>query len=524
MKNSKTFTIIVLTILFPFQIFSQTYNEVLPWKTTIQSDSNYVLFKLKNNNPNFNNYMASLDGGLSPNTKGLFTFSYHNSLYSESVYNVAGYFRSHSSNALWVENASNSNPTARFKNLGDGSVLTLEQGTLYNGHPLLNVTSFNSSAARFDVTAAVGGNINTSNPAVLINSHGTRQALKINCTDPGPVLGQYAIDVNTNNGGLKISKNDLNGAPAMEVNSEGQGLILKTQSGNIEAEVLNPNTIIGPLYKGINNGLDRSFIVDAVNPNNNNHAFFIQSQGGQAALRLGGKAAGAKIWNLSSSTLPTLDIANAGTGITANFYQDMANNSNPTVKIYNLNGSGPALEINKFASGVPANHNLAIFQFLNSNKIRFDGTGKGFFNGGTQNSGADIAEAFEVEGDVNNYEPGDVLEISIHKNRAVVKSSIAYSEKVLGIYATKPGVLLTEQSIDDSLSNHIPLGVLGVIPTKVCNEGGPVNIGDLLVTSNTKGYCMKADKSKVQIGQVIGKALQSFEGEKGVINVFVNIR
>ena len=77
--------------------------------------------------------------------------------------------------------------------------------------------------------------------------------------------------------------------------------------------------------------------------------------------------------------------------------------------------------------------------------------GKGFFNGGTQNSGADIAEAFDVTGNIKEYEAGDVLVISTRQDRAVEKSSQPYSTLVAGVYATKPGVLLTEENIDDDL-------------------------------------------------------------------------
>jgi len=171
------------------------------------------------------------------------------------------------------------------------------------------------------------------------------------------------------------------------------------------------------------------------------------------------------------------------------------------------------------------NGNPAVFKANGSNVARIDKTGKGFFNGGTQNSGADIAEAFDVIGNTNEYEAGDVLIISINKDRAVEKSSEAYSTLVAGVYATKPGVLLTEGNIDDDLKNKVPMGVIGVIPTKVCLQGGAIKRGDLLVTSSVPGVAMKADPEKVKIGQVIGKALQDYDQNSiGKINVLVSIK
>ena len=69
------------------------------------------------------------------------------------------------------------------------------------------------------------------------------------------------------------------------------------------------------------------------------------------------------------------------------------------------------------------------------------------------------------------------------------------------------------------------MGVIGVIPTKVCLEGGSIKRGDLLVTSSTSGVAMKGDPKKVQIGQVLGKALQDYnENGIGKIKVLVSIK
>jgi hypothetical protein len=69
------------------------------------------------------------------------------------------------------------------------------------------------------------------------------------------------------------------------------------------------------------------------------------------------------------------------------------------------------------------------------------------------------------------------------------------------------------------------MGVIGVIPTKVCPEGGPIRRGDLVVTSSLPGVAMKADPDKVKPGQGIGKALQDFNGTgTGKINILVSIK
>jgi hypothetical protein len=175
------------------------------------------------------------------------------------------------------------------------------------------------------------------------------------------------------------------------------------------------------------------------------------------------------------------------------------------------------------ASTTTAN-NIAIFRDAGTRRARIDRTGKGFFNGGTQASGADVAEAFAVVGNIANYEPGDVLVIASGYSRTVEKCSKAYATSVLGVHATKPGMLLTERDIDSDMSDLVPMGVVGVLPTKVTSQGGAIKAGDLLVTSSKMGYAMKGDPRKMKLGMVIGKALEDFDGKEGIINVFVNVK
>jgi hypothetical protein len=195
-----------------------------------------------------------------------------------------------------------------------------------------------------------------------------------------------------------------------------------------------------------------------------------------------------------------------------------ANNSAVLAVIQNAIG-GPAFAVTNAGGG-----DLAVFGTGFNNKARIDNTGKGYFDGGTQNSGADLAEAFAVEGPASDYSAGDVLLISTTADRMVVRSNQAYSSLVAGVYATKPGVLLTEAVADSALSGRVPMGVVGVIPTKVCGDGGPIHRGDLLVTSGRPGRAMKARRRRVQAGQAIGKALEEFTGDEGMIKVLVNVK
>lgn len=213
-------------------------------------------------------------------------------------------------------------------------------------------------------------------------------------------------------------------------------------------------------------------------------------------------------------------VPNFGTGRAGYFRNFNTANSTPVLSVTNA-GTGTGF----FVNHTGASGNIAVFQSAGANVARINKSGQAFFNGGTQNSGADLAEAFDVEGNISEYEMGDVLVISTSSDRAVEKSSKPYSSLVSGVYATKPGVLLTEESVDADISDKVPMGVIGVIPTKICLEGGEIKRGDLLVTSSKAGVAMKADMKKVQIGQVLGKALQDYnQNEIGKIKVLVNIK
>ncbi|RAK39284.1 UNVERIFIED_ORG: collagen triple helix repeat protein [Chitinophaga ginsengisegetis] len=212
-------------------------------------------------------------------------------------------------------------------------------------------------------------------------------------------------------------------------------------------------------------------------------------------------------------------IPNFGTGKAGRFANFNNANGQPVVHV-TTTGTGNTLLINhQGPSG-----NIAVFQSASVNVARINKAGRGFFNGGTQASGADVAESFAVAGARMGYEAGDVLVISTHTDRMVEKSSEPYSTLVAGVFATKPGLLLTEKDIDANLDEEVPMGVIGVIPTKVCNENGAIRRGDLLVTSSRAGYAMKADIDKVKPGQVLGKALQEFSGAEGKINVLVSVK
>jgi hypothetical protein len=247
---------------------------------------------------------------------------------------------------------------------------------------------------------------------------------------------------------------------------------------------------------------------------------------GVGGTALSPNAAGVGALNFASTGGTGLFAATAGAGSTA-VEAHAVGTSGSTLGIHatTSDSTGAAALLDNDASG-----NIVVGRVGPSgghvNVFRVDGTGRGFFNGGTQTGGADFAESVAVRGERLKYEPGDVLVVDRAAGRRLMLSRRAYSTRVAGIYSTKPGVLATTHSIDESeaLAEEIPLAIVGIVPCKVTAENGPIAPGDLLVTSSTTGYAMKGTNRNRMLGAVVGKALEPLKEGKGVIQVLVTLQ
>jgi hypothetical protein len=151
--------------------------------------------------------------------------------------------------------------------------------------------------------------------------------------------------------------------------------------------------------------------------------------------------------------------------------------------------------------------------------------GNVYADGAFHANGADLAEALPLHGDPTSTEPGDVLEFSPVGELNVRKSAAPYSPLVAGVYATRPGLLLRDRADHPDENNLAPVGVVGILPTKVSAENGPIRRGDLLVTSSTSGHAMKGTDRERLHGATLGKALQDFPGPGTArIKVLVNVK
>ena len=314
--------------------------------------------------------------------------------------------------------------------------------------------------------------------------------------------GADALVAGALSGRLPSTDTVTSSVPAFEIKQRGNGI-----AGRFE--ITNPNSSAIAL-DGVSGGIGHALL----------------------AWNLGRGRGAVVITSNSTNPLPALDVSSQSIGTAATSATSpgiasamdvRANHTTTTVPAAAISTLGPNTVLRLNHRGTSGN--LLVFQASGVNVARVDRTGRFFVNGGTQAGGADVAEAFEVEGAVTAYGPGDVLAISTRNDRRVERSAGAYSTRVVGVYATKPGMLLTERNVEDDHSDTVPLGVVGVIPTKVSAENGAIRRGDLLVTARTRGHAMRGTDRSRMLGAVIGKALQEFAGPgTGVIKVLVNVR
>lgn len=402
-----------------------------------------------------------------------------------------------------------------FGNFGAAGIFGISSGT--GGRAGLFYAS-NPAGNGASLIALTDGNGN----AITANAGKDGNGVETNIDGAGNALYAWVPSFSTGRAGRFEIFNENNTSDVVTVTTIGNGIagnfkVDRTTGtsaavrGEVNSQFANFGT--AGIY-GISSGTGGyAGLFHASNPSGNGPALIAIADGNGNGITANASNTGDGVETTADGTGNAIYawVPNFGNGRAARFVNYNTANTNPPLTVETHSNGSIAI----FKSGNPGTVNVA----------RINSAGRGFFNGGTQNSGADVAEAFDVNGSISQYEPGDILVISTKADRTVEKSSTPYSTLVAGVYATKPGVLLTEEHIDTDISNKAPMGVIGVIPTKVCLENGKIKRGDLLVTSSKAGVAMKADIKKVKIGQVIGKALQDYDQKEiGKIQVLVNIK
>ena len=163
----------------------------------------------------------------------------------------------------------------------------------------------------------------------------------------------------------------------------------------------------------------------------------------------------------------------------------------------------------------------AEFRVDKDGNVYADGTYYGA--GGVETGGADVAEKFNPSEWV---EKGHVVQIDSDHEGFFEKANKAYSTKVAGVVSTNPGVVLGNEKnseTGDWGDDRPSLALAGRVPVFVTTENGPIQVGDILVSSSKPGYAMKCNQSSKCVGAIIGKAMEPLKEGEGKIMMQVTL-
>ena len=175
----------------------------------------------------------------------------------------------------------------------------------------------------------------------------------------------------------------------------------------------------------------------------------------------------------------------------------------------------------------------------------YSAAGTNFFSGnvgiGTTNptNKLHVAGSITVDGNINaKYQDiaewvdssqklaaGTVVILDPTKSNQVVASSEGYDTRVAGVISVKPGLALGEAG-----DNRVLVASTGRVKVKVDATKGPIQIGDLLVTSDVAGVAMKSVPMEFggmrmhRPGTLIGKALEPLAHGTGEILVLLSLQ
>jgi hypothetical protein len=134
----------------------------------------------------------------------------------------------------------------------------------------------------------------------------------------------------------------------------------------------------------------------------------------------------------------------------------------------------------------------------------------------------DVAEWVES---AQKLPAGTVVVLDHTKSNQVIASSNAYDTRDAGVVSAQPGIALGEAG-----ANKVLVATTGRVTVMVNASRGPINVGDLLVTSDIPGFAMKSQPINIggvqlhRPGTLVGKALEPLKTGKGKILVLLSLQ
>jgi hypothetical protein len=135
----------------------------------------------------------------------------------------------------------------------------------------------------------------------------------------------------------------------------------------------------------------------------------------------------------------------------------------------------------------------------------------------------DVAEWVESS---QSLPAGTVVVLDQTKSNQVIASSQAYDTRVAGVVSAQPGITLGEKG-----ESKVLVATTGRVKVRVDATNGPIQVGDLLVTSDMAGVAKKSEPLMLggvpihRPGTLIGKALEPLaQGQQCEILVLLSLQ
>jgi hypothetical protein len=173
-----------------------------------------------------------------------------------------------------------------------------------------------------------------------------------------------------------------------------------------------------------------------------------------------------------------------------------------------------------------SNGNVGIGNTAPTEKLHVTGNGK--FTGNLTvdgNINAKYQDLAEWVPSSEQLASGTVVVLDTNKSNQVISSTQSYDTRVAGVISAQPGITLGESG-----EGKVLVATTGRVRVKVDASRAPIQIGDLLVTSDIAGVAMKSEPVNlggVQIhrpGTIVGKALEPLARGKGEILVLLSLQ